>query len=301
MNTVYLVSSLELIHADKESVYLADALQKREITTKIVCWDDPNIDWNKADLVISRTTSTYFQNPSKFLIWAKQVEETTTLWNSYPVMEWNINKRYLLHLQNNGVQMPETILIPKNTEQPIQSILDMIPWGDFIIKPSIAAGSGGLRRFTKDDSEFENHFKKLNRYGFIQKYSFGDYKFLPCDTIIQPFIPEILGNGEASLIFFGGEFSHCMLKKVKLGDIRAHPAFGGEISIYEPSEKEVEVALSCLELVGYPTEYARVDMIPTDSTPLIIEVELLDPNLFFNYLPETVESFANHISNYLNR
>ena len=108
MGTVFLVSSLDLIHADTESVYLHEALTKRGFKSKIVCWDDPDIEWEKANLVISRTTSTYFSDPPSFLKWAQRVEETSTLWNTSPVMEWNHHKRYLMQLQKNGVPVYPT-------------------------------------------------------------------------------------------------------------------------------------------------------------------------------------------------
>lgn len=300
MGTVFLVSSLDLIHADTESVYLHEALTKRGFKSKIVCWDDPDIEWEKANLVISRTTSTYFSDPPSFLKWAQRVEETSTLWNTSPVMEWNHHKRYLMQLQKNGVPMPETILIPQNTDKPMDSILELVPWDDFVMKPCIAAGSGGLRRFSKDSPGLETHFRNLNKHGFKQVYSFGEYEFIPCDTLVQPYIPEIIEYGEASLIFFGGRYSHSMIKKVKRGDFRAHPIFGAEVREHDPSDEEIRVGVHCLDAVGYPTEYARIDMIPTESMPLVIEVELIDPNLFFDHLPETIESFADHIENFLN-
>jgi len=295
LDTVFLVSSIDLIHADTESIYLNEELKKRGIKSKIECWDNPKVNWGEADLAISRTTSTYFNNPEKFLKWTRKVEETSTLWNPSPVVEWNYHKRYLMQLQKQGIPMPETILIPQNTEQSIDSILEQIPWENFVIKPCIGAGSGGLRRFSKDSSDLETHFRNLNKHGFKQVYYFGEYAYVPSDTLVQPFIPEIIMNGEASLIFFGGEYSHSMIKKVKTGDFRAHPIWGAEVHRYHPSDEEIEVANMSLEAVGQPIEYARLDMIPTDSSPLVIEVELIDPNLFFDHLPETVKSFADHI------
>ena len=299
LETVFLVSSIDLLHFDTESIYLEKELKKRGLKSAIVCWDDPKVKWEEATLTISRTTSTYFQDPEKFLAWARKVEGTSTLWNPSPVMEWNYHKRYLLELQDHGIPMPETLLIPQNTEQPIEEILETIPWDDFILKPSIGAGSGGLRRFSKDSSDLEAHFRNLNKHGFKQVFNFGELEFIPCDTLVQPFIPEIMKNGEASLIFFGGKYSHSMLKKVKTGDFRAHPLWGAEVGRYHPSEREIEVAFQSLEVVEHPIEYARIDMIPTDSDPLVIEVELLDPNLFFDHLPETVGSFADHIEHFL--
>jgi glutathione synthase/RimK-type ligase-like ATP-grasp enzyme len=301
LETVFLVSSIDLIHADTESIYLEKELKKRGFKSTIVSWDDPTIQWGEATLSISRTTSTYFNNPEKFIEWARKVEETSTLWNSSPVMEWNYHKRYLIQLQKYGIPMPETILIPKDTEKSMDSILELIPWDDFIMKPCIGAGSGGLQRFSKDSTDLEAHFRNLNRNGFKQVFNFGELEFIPCDTLVQPFIPEIIMNGEASLIFFGGKYSHSMIKKVKTGDFRAHPIWGAEVYRYYPSEEEIDVALQSLEVVGHSTEYARIDMIPTSSDPLIIEVELIDPNLFFDHLPETVKSFADHIENFIKK
>jgi glutathione synthase/RimK-type ligase-like ATP-grasp enzyme len=301
LKTVYLVSSLDLIHADEENIYLETALKKRGFNSKIVCWDDTTIEWNKADLVISRMTGTYFKDPQRFLKWAGKVDKTTKLWNPYPIIEWNIHKSYLIELQKKGIPIPETILIPQNTEQSFESILEMIPWDDFIVKPCIAAGSGGLRRFTKDSPDFETHLWNLNKHGFVQVFIFGNLEFIPSDTLIQQFIPEIKENGESSLIFFGSKYSHSMIKKAKVDDFRAHPIWGATIERYNPTESEIDICLEILNMLEHPIEYARFDMIPIEEQPLIIEVELIDPNLFFDQLPETVESFANHIELYLNR
>ena len=80
---------------------------------------------------------------------------------------------------------------------------------------------------------------------------------------------------------------------------RAHPIWGAEIQRYSPSDVEIDVAIRSLKVVGYPTEFARIDMIPIESGPLIIEIELIDPFLFFDHLPDTVESYADHIENFL--
>lgn len=148
--------------------------------------------------------------------------------------------------------------------------------------------------------EFGAHFRDLNMHGFKQVFYFGEFEYVSSDTIVQQFIPEIEENGEASLIFFGGEYSHSMIKMVKAGDFRAHPIWGAVIKRYIPSEAEIDVALQSLEVVGHSTEYARIDLIPTGSEPFVIEVELVDPNLFFDHLPETGKKFADHIENYLN-
>ena len=299
LKKVYLASCIEVGDIDTESIFIKEALKKRGIESSIENWDDSSIDWRDATLVISRTTSSYIFKPEKFIEWAKTVEETSTLWNPSPVIEWNYHKRYLMELQEQGIPMPETLLIPQDTEQSMNEILETIPWDDFIIKPCISAGSAGLKRFSKDSSDLETHFMNLNKHGFHQVFSFGEFDYSPCDTLVQPYLHEITENGEISLIFFGGEYSHAVIKKPPVGDFRAHPVLGADVQRYSPSTREVEVAYRSLEVVGHPIEFARIDMIPTESNPMIIEIELIDPFLFFDHFPETAESYADHIEDFI--
>jgi glutathione synthase/RimK-type ligase-like ATP-grasp enzyme len=299
MKRVFLVSCYLLKDEDRESIFLKEALDNRGIETSIVYWEDPEIDWSEADLSISRTTSSYLFNPEKFFNWAKQVEETSTLWNPSHVMNWNHHKRYIMELQEKGIPVPETILIPQNTDKPFETILDEIPWEDFVVKPCIGAGSVGLERFNKDSPDLKQHFMNLNRYGFHIDYPrLGRLDLLPCDTLVQPYLPEIIQNGEASLIYYGGEFSHSVIKYVKSGDFRAHPGWGAEVLLYNASPEEIEVGHNVLDAVGYPTEYARLDMMPNEEGPVVIEVELIDPMMFFDHQPETAEAYAIHIEKF---
>jgi hypothetical protein len=126
--------------------------------------------------------------------------------------------------------------------------------------------------------------------GYTQVYDFGELEFLPCDTIVQPYIPEITTKGEVSMIFFGGSYSHSVVKKVKDGDIRAHPIWGARVELYTPTE--IDVGYKALSHAPDDSHYVRIDLIPSAAGPLLIELELVDPMLFFDHLPSTVESFA---------
>lgn len=59
-------------------------------------------------------------------------------------------------------------------------------------------------------------------------------------------------------------------------------------------------AEAALGVVGEPTEYVRVDVLGGSMGPMIIEVELIEPMLFFDFFPETIEVFADHIEMSLN-
>ena len=291
-----------MLKEEKESIFLKQALERRGIKTRFVLWEDTEIDWSEPELTISRTTSSYLFATEQFFNWAEEVEKKSTLWNSSHVMMWNHHKRYIMELQEKGIPVPETILIPQNTDKSLDTILDEIPWDDFVIKPCIGAGSCGLKRFTKDSHDLEPHLLSLNRHGFYFDYpGLGRLDFGPSDTLVQPYLPEIKQKGEASLIYYGEEFSHSVIKKVKQGDYRAHPDYGAEVLLYTPSEEEIEVGHQVLEAVGSPTEFARLDLIPSDDGPVVIELELIDPMMFFNHQPETAENYADHIEDYLNR
>lgn len=121
------------------------------------------------------------------------------------------------------------------------------------------------------------------------------------DALIQKFIPEIMTEGEASLVYFGGEFSHAVKKMPSEGEFRVHDVYGGQVLPYEVSDEERRVAEMGLKALGMPTQYARIDTVLSNQGTLIIEMELIEPRLFFEYYPETAESYADHIENYLNR
>jgi len=283
--------------ADRETAYLIEALKKRRIKSSVDAWDDPLVDWSGFDLAVNRTTSNYMLDPQKYLDWARRAEKETVIWNSRQVLEWNYHKGYLLKLQGEGVPLPPTVMIRQDAEEPLSHHLEGLDWDEFVLKPAVTAGSFGLRRYRDATPEAEAHFRRLNREGYVQVAPDGtEYSCPPCDTIIQEYQPEIEEAGESSLVYFGGAYSHAVIKKPRKGDFRCHPMWGADMKRHRATRGELKVAEAALDAVGMPTEYARIDMLTTRKRPLIIEVELIEPNLFFDFFPRTVESFADHIA-----
>ena len=284
MPHVYFVTGLEYGAPDNETKYLTNALKDRGIESKVEAWDDPEVDWGKSCLTINRTTSTYALKPNAFLEWAQRVETVTTLWNSRKVIEWNYHKGYLLELQKADVSIPPTVLVKQDTKEPISYYLENKNWDEIIIKPAITAGSLGLKRIKSDSPEAETHLQSLIQSGYTQVIpNAGEYTIPKGDALIQQYLPEIITAGEASLIYFGGEYS----------------LWGANIEAYEASAIERQVADAALDIVGESIEYARIDMLMTKDGPVIIEVELIDPWLFFDLFPDTVETYVDHIANYV--
>jgi hypothetical protein len=293
---VLLVSGTEVQQFDNESKILINALKNRSIEAQVACWDDPQVDWGKADLVVIKSASNYAWKRRQFLAWAGEVSKVNRLWNPLDVLTWNSDKNYLIELQEAGVPMPPTILIKKDSRPNLEETLKERGWGEVVIKPTTSVGSLGLRRFNVGDPDSERYCRMITGEGFTDSVLGESFTFPPCDALVQPFVPEIFTVGEASLIFFGGRLSHTVIKRVKLGDFRAHPGFGATVTPYEASRSVAECAVDALGLPPSIPEYARVDVIPSVDGPLLLEAELIDPWLFFPLIEGSVEAYADHIA-----
>ena len=281
---VFLVSFVGM-KVDMDSAVLMKALERRDIESRSVAWDDPSVNWAEPDLCIIKSASNYATEPESFIRWSKNVEEKTRLWNNSRLVEWNHDKHYLRDLEIKGVPIPPSIFVEKESDEKLSHILRGFDWNDIVIKPTISAGSFGLKRFRADSLEAERYLSELTKRGFSQEFLGDTYTFSPSDAIIQPFIPEIV-DGEVSLLYFGGKFSHAVIKKAKAGDFRSHPIWGSSVEKHTPSFEELTVGEIVINSMD-PTEYARIDMVNTSKGPFIIEVELIEPFLFFDMFPET--------------
>jgi hypothetical protein len=117
--------------------------------------------------------------------------------------------------------------------------------------------------------------------------------------MVQPYQAAVDTQGEAGLIFLGGTFSHAIAKSPLLrpgAGPQSHLWQDEEIGALEPTEDQcatARAALAAAEHVVGPTTYARVDLVPlADGTPAVLELELLDPALFFETRPEAATTYA---------
>ncbi|MHA2394717.1 MAG: hypothetical protein ACXAEX_22535, partial [Promethearchaeota archaeon] len=213
MKQVYFVTSLLFLDRglDRE-IYLHKVIEKRGIKAKLVAWNDPKVNWTEANLSIIRTTHDYFLNVPAFLKWTKQVEEYTTLWNPSPIIEWNSHKKYLVKLQESNIPIPPTIQIKHKSNVLIEELLQDTDWEEIIIKPAVSVGAWGAKRYRRNSPNSQKHLENvlINGYQHIDARTGKLWNLDSGDAIIQKFIPEIMTQGEASLIYFGGEFSHAV-------------------------------------------------------------------------------------------
>jgi glutathione synthase/RimK-type ligase-like ATP-grasp enzyme len=206
-------------------------------------WSDPAVDWSSYDAVLIRSIWDYFTRHDEFLAWLERVP--VPMWNTADTLRWNSEKTYLREFEAAGIPT-----IPTAWE-------GEVPWEDAIVKPTVAAGSLGLRRAEKGEPI---------EPGFIA----------------QPLLPDIVSAGELSIVFFDGEFSHAIRKTPAEGDIRVQPEHGGRVAAAQPAPAELEIAERVLTAAGRDLLYARVDLV---GDGMLIELEAIEPRFFFEYAP----------------
>lgn len=237
-------------------------------------WSDPTIDWASFDHIIVRNTWDYTNRLEEFLAWAKMNE--SCIRNSYKTLAWNTNKIYLQDLADAGFPIVDTQFVTDplgDWERPA--------FGDFVVKPTVSAGSQDTMRFTTSDPDSQRRAQDLLTRIISQGKT----------AMVQPYLAAVDGIGETAQLFIGGEYSHAIRKGPLLvtnveGE-KEHGLFLKEdISPREPRPEQRYLAAAAMDYVsqrfGVPL-YARVDLLEdSEGEPVILELELVEPSMFFS-------------------
>ena len=259
----------------------ADELERRGAPVEAIPWSAASAGWRDFDAVIVRSTWDYHLRPAEFRRWLDAREaDGTRLANPAAMIRWNSHKGYLLDLERRGVRIVPTRLVPAGRAEELVAALAALPAA--IVKPAVSASAHGAHRV--DGGAPSGETLSLAAAS---------------DVLVQPFLPEI-EPGESSLIFFGGAFSHAVLKRPKAGDFRVQAEHGGTAATLVPDAALVESARAALVAVpGGPPLYARVDGVVQGGTFVLMEIELIEPQLYFANDPGAPARFADALSNAL--
>lgn len=256
---------------------LAAALARRGALVVTASWDDPDFAWDKVDLALLRSPWDYCRRYEEFLGWLARAEEQTRIVNDPDVVRWNVNKRYLEELAGKGVPTVPTAFVARGEAASLREVCSSRGWETVVLKPSISADSWETIRVTPD--QFAEGQKYLDRHRPDR------------DIMVQPFVKDVEEGGEHSLMFFGGVYSHAVRKNSLFKGGR-HVGPEGRPS--DPGPDAVKMAESVLARAGVPEiPYARVDIARDGKgAPLLLELELFEPTLFFLEKPGSEEGLA---------
>ncbi|MFF1403542.1 RimK family alpha-L-glutamate ligase [Streptomyces sp. NPDC058294] len=261
---------------DADLPLLVRALRDAGARADAPYWDDPAVDWADYDLVVIRSTWDYSWRAAEFTAWVERAGALTRLANPASVVRWNTDKRYLGELAAAGVPT-----VPTRYAAPGEPA--GLPAGhDFVIKPTSGAGARFAARYTP--AEHDTALRQLARM-----HTEG------LTAMVQPYMPGIDATGERALQFFGGRLLHASRKGAVLSlgtpydaDKVAHPG----LEPWRPTAAELAVAERALAAVpgGSALLYARVDLVDgEDGAPRLMELELVEPNLFLWLHPGSLE------------
>ncbi|MBA3896030.1 MAG: hypothetical protein H0X36_02585 [Sphingomonadaceae bacterium] len=255
---------------------LADALASSGHSSRFAVWDDPSVDWTLSSLTLIRSTWDYQLRPAQWFAWIDRVAAQTRLLNPAAALRWNSDKRYLSDLSGAGIAIVPTVFVKTRDDPDLAALCRREGWRDVVVKPAIGASAHGTRRF-KDASigqAGEAHLCALLAEGV---------------ALVQPFQGAVETELERSLVFLGPDFSHAFTKAAF-----SSGTAGDETPLqpYEASKQEIALGLAALAAIPIASAYARVDLVPAPEGPLLMELELVEPDLALRHDAGALRRFA---------
>lgn len=255
---------------------LADALRQRGARVLAAPWNGAFAPFAEVGLTVVRSTWDYFDVTAEFSAWIARLENECSVLNPPPLLRWSMTKAYLFELAEKGAPTPNMQRIAP-TSDAIAGAMDALNLDEAIVKPLSGGTASGLSHVKRNDTQALD----------------GAAAILNGDALVMPFLPEIATLGETSFVFLGGEFSHAVVKTPKAGDIRVQEDHGGTSRIVEAPDWAVAEATRILSLCPTGAAYGRVDGIVHEDSFSLMEVELVEPELFFTLRPAAADRLAD--------
>lgn len=251
------------------------ALDEAGVEWSILPWDS-EVEWSSFDLVLVRTTWDYVARREVFTSTLRHIASQSRLLNPFEIIEWNLEKTYLLDLEQLGIPIAPTVWITDGIS--LQDVLAQKKWDKAFLKPVVGASAVNTRRFTREAAEdaqrwLEDLLKQGER------------------MMLQPYLNSVETEGEYSTIFFGQRLSHCVQKIPVSGDYRVQDDYGASDQRVDPEAFPELLRLANQTMAVIHSRFdgllvARLDFLRLSTGAFVInEVELIEPSLFFRHSP----------------
>lgn len=250
-------------------------------------WDDDTVAWNEFDAVVIRSCWDYHLRAAEFFAWIDRVTALGVPIRNPPAMlRWNSRKTYLHDLTIGGVRTVPTLWLAgdnaRRSKLSLEKILTDTGWDVAVVKPVVSASAHETWKLTRADARANAATHDARLEALVAHHG----------VMVQPFIPECASDGEWSLQFFDGVFSHAVLKRAAPGDFRVQREFGGTYEPMTPSAAVLAQAERALRSAPGRAVYARVDGVLVAGELVVTELELLEPALFLDVDPDAPARFA---------
>lgn len=261
----------------------AEALQSRGVRVAPVIWSAAP-DETGADAVIIRSCWDYHLHEAAFRAWIHRLESGgTRVINSPALVRWNLHKSYIAELERRGVSVVPTVFVRNGDTRRLPEIIEAARWREAVVKPAVSLSAWETWRVPLHDADaHEDRFLRLRAQG---------------DVLVQEFLPAVSSAGEWSLMFFGHRFTHAVRKLPKAGDFRVQTEHGGSASLEMPPQRLIDAAERVLQALPERPVYCRIDGVESGGAFTVMEVEAIDPVLFFSLHPPAAAHFADEIMN----
>lgn len=264
---------------------LQQALDIAGVAAEPMAWTDHVEDagaLQRFPLVLPLITWGYHTDHARWLSACEAWEAADiALANPASVLAWNSDKRYLEGLAQRDVAIPATRWTDRVTTAAIEDAFDAFGADQLIVKPTVSGGAWKTLRLRRGDGI---------------DATLADAP--PDAAMIQPYLPTIASEGETSLLFFGGAFSHAVNKRPVPGEFRIQEQFGGLYTpLPEPPPGALALAMQALTAIDDPLLYARIDTVPdADGRWLLMEAELIEPDFYLGADPRQGAAFAHAVA-----
>ncbi|OFW98137.1 MAG: hypothetical protein A3D94_12000 [Alphaproteobacteria bacterium RIFCSPHIGHO2_12_FULL_66_14] len=274
--TIVLATALDQPGITESDRLYADALERRGWRVVAAPWNGPCEAFAGVDAVVLRSTWGYYRAPKAFRDRTELMAAATRLFNPIGLVRWNLRKDYVGKLAVAGIRVPQTHIVACAAAA-IDKVLADAGWDQAVVKP--ASGASGYS------------VELVKRATLARQVAGLSDEARASGVVVQEFLPEI-ADGELSLVYFDGAFSHAIRKRPPPGEFRSNSCYGPTRNAETPAREVTEKGAACLRALPETPLYARVDGVVRDGGLIVIEVEVLEPALFLEFDPPSAERFA---------